>query len=175
LKIGYMLNPHGADHCSSFGGGTSPMGLSDLNKFGILEPVNNEISAKRMSLFKLTHCLAMLDDCLVICLMPNITNDHKLDLIKAVTGWNVGWVELIQICQRVLTTMRLFNLREGFTAADDELPLRYYQPKTDGVLATKDIVDQATMGKARAWYYYYMGWDADGVPTPETLVALDLA
>jgi aldehyde:ferredoxin oxidoreductase len=24
LKIGYMLNPHGADHCSAFGGGTSP-------------------------------------------------------------------------------------------------------------------------------------------------------
>jgi aldehyde:ferredoxin oxidoreductase len=175
LKIGYMLNPHGADHCSSFGGGTSLMGLSDLNKFGILEPVNNDISAKRMSLFQLTHCLSMLNDCLVICLMPNINNDHKLELIKAVTGWNVGWIELIKICRRVLTTMRLFNLREGFTAADDELPLRYYQPKTDGVLATKAIVDQATMGKARNWYYYYMGWDADGVPTPETLAALDMA
>jgi aldehyde:ferredoxin oxidoreductase len=175
LKIGYMLNPHGADHCSAFGGGTSPMGLEDLNKFGILEPVNNDISVKRMSLFKLTHCLAMLNDCLVICLMPNINNDHKLELVRAVTGWNVGWVELLKVCERVLTTMRLFNLREGLTAADDELPLRFYQPKTDGILATKAIVDRATMGKARDWYYYYMGWDTDGVPTPETLAALDLA
>ena len=175
LKIGYMLNPHGADHCSSFGGGTSPMGLDDLNKFGILEPVENSISARRMSLFKLTHCLSMVNDYLVICLMPFINNDHKLELMKAVTGWNTGWVELIQVSERILTLMRLFNNREGFTADDDDLPLRYYQPKTDGVLATKPIVDQPTMSKAKKWYYYYMGWDDKGVPTKEKLVELGLA
>ncbi len=175
LKIGYMLNSHGADHCSSFGGGTSLMGLTDLNKFGILELANNDISARRMSLFKLTHCLAMVNDYLVICLMPFINNDQKLELMKAVTGWNTGWVELLQVAERILTLMRLFNLREEFTAADDELPLRYYQPKTDGVLATKEIVDQATMGKARQWYYYYMGWDDKGVPTPEKLAELEIA
>jgi len=31
--------------------------------------------------------------------------------------------------------MRLFNIREGFTAADDKLPARFFQPKTDGYLA----------------------------------------
>ena len=29
--------------------------------------------------------------------------------------------------------------------------------------------------KARQWYYYYMGWDEKGVPTPEKLVELGLA
>jgi aldehyde:ferredoxin oxidoreductase len=95
--------------------------------------------------------------------------------MKAVTGWNTGWVELLQVSERILTVMRLFNLREGLTAADDELPLRYYQPKTDGVLATKPVVDRATMGKAKKWYYYFMGWDVNGVPTPEKLAELEIA
>jgi aldehyde:ferredoxin oxidoreductase len=174
LKIGYMLNPHGADHCLAFGGGTSPMGLPDLYKFGITAPVKNEITAKRLSLFKLNHCLSMFNDMLVICLMPSINNDQKLELIKAVTGWNTGWVDLLQCAERTFTLMRLFNLREGLTAADDELPGRYYKPKTDGVLATKPVVDRATMKKARDWYYYYMGWDAEGVPTPEKLAELEI-
>ena len=175
LRIGYILNPHGADHCLAFGGGTSPFGLSDLNKFGIITPVKDEISAKRMSLFKLTQCLNMVNDYLVICLMPNINNDQKVELMKAVTGWNTGWVELLQVSERILTVMRLFNLRDGLTAADDELPLRYYQPKTDGVLATKPVVDRATMDKAKKWYYYFMGWDVNGVPTPEKLAELEIA
>jgi aldehyde:ferredoxin oxidoreductase len=175
LRIGYMLNPHGADHCSVFGGGTSSMGLSDLNKFGILEPVKDELSAKRLSLFKLNHLLNMVNDYLVICLMPNISNEQKLELIKAVTGWNTGWIEMLQVSERILTLMRLFNLREGLTAADDELPERYYQPKTDGVLATRPIPDRAAMAEARQWYYYYMGWDTNGVPTPEKLAELGLA
>ncbi len=174
FRIGYMLNPHGADHCSSMGGGTSPMGISNLNQFGILSPVKEDFGPQRMSLFKLNHCLSIFTDCMVLCLMPNISNDQKLELMKAVTGWNTGWVELLQIAERVLTTLRLFNLREGFTAADDELPERYYQRKTDGILSTKDPPDKATMARARQLYYYYMGWDPQGVPTPETLARLGI-
>lgn len=175
LKIGYMLNPHGGDHCSVFGGGTNPMGLNDLNKFGILEPVKDEPNARRLSLFKLNHQLNMVNDYLVICLMPNINTEQKLELVKAVTGWNTSWVELLQVSERILTLMRLFNLREGLTAADDELPERYYQQKTDGALATKAIIDRATTAKARRWYYYYMGWDENGIPTPEKLAELGLS
>jgi aldehyde:ferredoxin oxidoreductase len=172
FRIGYMLNPHGADHCSSMGGGTSLMGLSQLNQFGILTPVKEDFGPQRMSLFKLNHCFSILNDCMVLCLMPNINPDQKVELMKSVTGWNTGWVELLQIAERVLTTMRLFNNREGFTDADDELPDRYYERKTDGVLSTKDPADKVTMARARKLYYYYMGWDAYGIPTPETIARL---
>jgi len=39
-----------------------------------------------------------------------------------------------RIGERVLTTMRLFNLREGLTTADDVLPERFFEPKADGRL-----------------------------------------
>jgi aldehyde:ferredoxin oxidoreductase len=174
FRIGYMLHPQGADHCASIGPGNTPMGLSQLNQFGILEPVKEDFGPKRMSLFKLQQCLSAITDSMVLCLMPSIDAEQKLGLLKAVTGWNTGWVELIRIAERIITTMRLFNMREGFTAADDELPDRYYERKTDGILATRDAPDRATMLRARQLYYFYMGWDSNGVPRPEKLWDLEI-
>jgi aldehyde:ferredoxin oxidoreductase len=127
-----------------------------------------------MWVFKTAHNLSMVNDYLVICLMPNISSDQKVELLKAVTGWNTGWVEMLQIAERIWTVMQQFNLREGFKAENDALPERYFQNKTDGALATKPIVDRETMEKAKKWYYYYMGWDEKGVPTPEKLAELDI-
>jgi aldehyde:ferredoxin oxidoreductase len=33
-------------------------------------------------------------------------------------------------------------------------------------------VDRATMDKARKLYYYYMGWNSNGVPTQEKVEEL---
>ena len=172
FRIGYMLNAHGADHCSSMGGGTRPMGLDQLNQFGILKVVKEDYGPQRMSLFKLNHCISTYIDCMVICIMPMINNDDKVNLMINVTGWNTGWVEMLLVAERVVTMMRLFNNREGFTDKDDELPERYYERKTDGILSTKDPADKATMLRARQLYYYYMGWDEHGRPTPETIARL---
>jgi len=60
-------------------------------------------------------------------------------LVAAVTGWDAGIMEQLRVAERVLTIARLFNIREGFTAADDKLPQRFFQPKTDGVLADKPL------------------------------------
>jgi aldehyde:ferredoxin oxidoreductase len=174
FRLGYMLNPHGADHCSGMGGGTNPGGIGNYSQFGIQAPIKEDFGPRRMSLFKLNHCINMVGDSLVLCLMPNYDFTQKVNLLKAVTGWDTGWVELIQIGERILTLMRLFNIREGFTDADDELPERFYQHKTDGELATKDIPDKAAMLKARQYYYFFMGWDNHGVPRPEKIAELEI-
>jgi aldehyde:ferredoxin oxidoreductase len=174
FSIGYMLHPQGADHCASIAPGNSLMGLSQLNQFGILEPVREDFGPRRMSLFKLQQCFSTITDSMVLCLMPMIDAEQKVNLMKAVTGWNTGWVELIQIAERIINTMRLFNLREGFTAADDTLPDRYHERKTDGILSTKDAPSKETMARARQLYYFYMGWDTNGVPRPEKLAELGI-
>ena len=89
-----------------------------------------------------------------------------MELLKAVTGWDTGMVEILRVAERIVTLMRLFNIREGFTAADDVLPERYFQPKTDGVLANINI-DRKKYEKARQYYYILMGWDSNGIPLPE--------
>jgi aldehyde:ferredoxin oxidoreductase len=174
LAIGYLVNPHGADHSASFGGGTSPMGLDAMHSLGIFRAAEDDYSPYRMSIYKMTHCLGIIKDSMLMCSFVPCSTDRQVELLKAVTGWNTGAVELLRAGQRILTVMRLFNIAQGFTAADDILPERYYQPKTNGALS-KTARTKQEMDDARKYYYYYMGWDEKGIPRPETLAELQIS
>jgi aldehyde:ferredoxin oxidoreductase len=80
----------------------------------------------------------------------------------------------LRVAERILTMARLFNVREGFTADDDRLPRRFFQPKTDGALSDRSL-DPDKMEMAKRYYYTLMGWDAKtGVPLPEKLEELGI-
>jgi aldehyde:ferredoxin oxidoreductase len=138
-----------------------------------LAPAPDDFSAQRLSVFKMSYCLNEIKDCMVMCSFPPSNYERTVELIKAVTGWNTSYVELIKIGERVWNLMRLFNIREGFTSKDDDLPQRFYGPKTDGVLSNK-AVDKAAMDKAKGYYYFFMGWDEKGVPRTEKLAELGI-
>jgi len=90
--------------------------------------------------------------------------------MKAATGWEVTPDELLEAGERLITIKRLYNLERGITAADDILPPRLMQPKPDGA-AEGVVPDVAGMVKQ---IYEWRGWDARGVPKPETLERLGL-
>ena len=46
-------------------------------------------------------------------------------LLAAVTGWDVDGEELRRTARRIVLAKRLFNLREGWTPAEDWLPGRF--------------------------------------------------
>ena len=95
---------------------------------------------------------------------------QSLDILNAVTGWGATPEEMVTQAHRGLTLARLFNLREGFTRADDALPPRFSDalPKHQGLTATQ-------LGAIVTEYYEEQGWDRDtGVPTAETLRTLEI-
>ena len=49
---------------------------------------------------------------------------------------------------------------EGFTARDDTLPDRFFQPMEGGTLKGKKI-DREQFSKALETYYEMMGWDSE--------------
>ena len=54
------------------------------------------------------------------------------------------------------------------------MPQRFYEPKTDGVLADKPL-DPAKMEAAKRYYYSIMGWDeTTGKPKEEKLKELGI-
>ena len=70
--------------------------------------------------------------------------------------------------------MRVYNLREGLTAADDRLPDRFHdEPIRQGVW-TGQTIDRGAFQSAIRTYYRMMGWDDDGRPTIEALLASHL-
>ncbi|HJX13614.1 MAG TPA: aldehyde ferredoxin oxidoreductase family protein [Dehalococcoidales bacterium] len=174
LGLGFMVTPAGADHCCNIMDAfyaQEPM-LKPVHPMGILDPVAlMDIGPHKVELFKLSQSKAIIDDSLATCVFLGYSYQLAADTLAAVTGWDTGPAELVKIAERILTVFRLFNLREGFTAADDVMPKRFFQPKTDGVLADMKL-DPAAFDKARRFYYALMGWDPEGVPLPEKVESL---
>ena len=81
--------------------------------------------------------------------------------------------ELMTIGSRIWNLGRLLNLREGFTREHDRLPAILDMPHPDGTAAGK-TVSAAEFRTALDEYYRLRGWDAEGVPTEETLAKLSL-
>jgi len=94
------------------------------------------------------------------------------ELIAGVTGWDFGWVEGLKTARRILTLRQAFNVREGITPDQIDLPKRLgEEPLTTGPAANVKIDFQSL----KKGYYAAMGWDIKtGKPFPQTLVELGL-
>ena len=83
--------------------------------------------------------------------------------------WDIDEEEMITIARRGHTLARLFNVRHGFTRADDVLPPRFEEdlPKNEGL-------SPEAQDKLVTEYYELQGWDEAGVPTAEGMAALGI-
>jgi len=178
LGLGYAVNPHGADHCANLHDPMLAQPGPTLDRFkslGILEPLPaDDLGPRKVYTFRYIHQFRIIQDSLVLCQFLPYDPEQVVDILSAVTEWNTGTVELMRIAERTLTMARLFNIREGLSAADDKLPNRFFQPKRNGVLSTK-FYDPEQLEKAKSYYYTLMGWDAKtGIPTPEKVQELGI-
>lgn len=100
--------------------------------------------------------------------------DDVLLSVNAATGWNMTIQDLLDIGERATNMARIFNMREGFTRADDTLPERLFGGLENGKLAgiplPKDDFEEALSN-----LYEMKGWDREsGLPREERLQSLSL-
>lgn len=89
--------------------------------------------------------------------------------ISFVTGVRYDRRAFLRTGERVFNLERLFNIREGFTSKDDNLPLRFIgEPMREGPTAGKVI----PITKMLLKYYRLRGWNEVGIPTIQHLVKL---
>jgi aldehyde:ferredoxin oxidoreductase len=69
--------------------------------------------------------------------------------------------------ERIWNLERLYNVREGFSKADDTLPERFFDESVNG-----RVIDREEFLNTLAEYYRMRGWDENGVPTESTLKRL---
>jgi aldehyde:ferredoxin oxidoreductase len=86
-----------------------------------------------------------------------------------ITGQAFTSGHLQEIGERIFNLERMYNLREGLTGADDTLPHRILHESTFKHLASGHPLDQLLPR-----YYRIRGWDAQGVPTKQTLERLQV-
>ncbi|MCI0518658.1 MAG: aldehyde ferredoxin oxidoreductase family protein [Chloroflexi bacterium] len=116
---------------------------------------------------------AALVDSLVVCRFTNIavSAEYFARLLTAVTGTRFTGDDLMRVGERVWNMEKLYNLREGFTRADDTLPERMLTvPVAEGPSAGHT----ARLERMLDEYYRFRGWDAAGKPVSRKLTELNL-
>ena len=182
VGMGYAVSATGPDHMEyphdPFW--ATEAGISLLRPLGIFEPVDVfDLGPQKIRIFVYLQQYWNLLNSLGVCMFtakpfgPQTLNGI-VDYVKAVTGWETSLFDLLKVGERHANMARIFNLREGFTARDDTLPDRFFQPMEGGTLKGKKI-DREQFSKALETYYEMMGWDSEtGVPKRGKLAELDL-
>lgn len=108
-----------------------------------------------------------------LCLFTTAAWDtgEYLKLLNAATGNNWSEEQVLTMGERIWNLERLFNLKAGFTKADDTLPPRMLKDPAPSGVAVGRV---AELDKMLPEYYALRGWTEEGVPSAETLNKLSL-
>jgi len=182
VALGYAVSPSGADHMQA---AHDPVFLKPskfMEMMGISKGVETrDFGPEKVRAFVYAHFWWGLLDCLGACkfvFTPHnagvLDPQQLVELVNASTGWQTTLWGLMKASERALNLARAYNVREGFTAADDTLPERLYEELQFGPLKGARI-DREPFQKALEMYYEMMGWNPEtGAPTAAKLTELDL-
>jgi aldehyde:ferredoxin oxidoreductase len=103
-----------------------------------------------------------------------ISAQSYASMLQAATGRSVDAGFFGLLGERIWNQTRLFNLREGLTAAQDRLPRRIVAEPLPGGPHKGRRIGEADMAFMLKDYYRQRGWDEKGRPTREKRSALGL-
>ncbi|NPV86983.1 MAG: aldehyde ferredoxin oxidoreductase family protein [Anaerolineae bacterium] len=101
-----------------------------------------------------------------------LTNQPNTEVLLAITGYDFA-PRLVEIGERIINLERMILKREGVDRRLDTLPPRMREPVPNGP-AAGHAVTQEILDAMLDEYYQLRGWDANGLPTAETLKKFDL-
>ena len=166
MALGLAVNARGADHNRS--------GAYEADLSGELDRLHGGDAHVAAAIG--TEDRAAVMDSMILCkFLRGVFTDPLAEwasLLRPVTGWDVDAEELAATAQRIVLAKRVFNIREGATAADDRLPARMLDtPVSLGsgrVAALSAEGLQAMVDR----YYRVRGLDAQGRPDPADMQGL---
>jgi aldehyde:ferredoxin oxidoreductase len=95
-------------------------------------------------------------------------------LINATTGWHFTEKDIDLIGERAHTIKKAFNIREGWTRADDHLPYRWHhEPLKEGA-SKESVVTEEELEFLKDCYYKAKGWTDQGLIPKQKLIDLGM-
>jgi aldehyde:ferredoxin oxidoreductase len=175
--LGYVTANRGGDHMTGYVQGPTfidiPFLLVEDSSIGnpfVADPEETPV------LVNLENALTVMDavgGCKFMGIL--LTAGDIAGLIAAATGWDFDEAEFRRCGERIYNLNRACCVREGITAALDELPGRLIEEPLPAGPAAGMIIDRDTLAMMKDAYYWVRGWDPDsGIPNPEKLHELDL-
>ena len=111
---------------------------------------------------------------LVLCDFAPLEPSCMLELLNKATGFNFTFEDYFRIGERIWNLTRLFNVREGVTGKDDNLPTRFMREPLPEGAPKGQVITKKMFDKMLEEYYVLRGWDKNGIPREEKLRELDL-
>jgi len=106
--------------------------------------------------------------------LAGVCQQNTASLVNALSGSDYSAEDVSTCGERVNNVARIYNIREGFTRADDKLPERLMtEPLKDGG-AKGSYIPQNELDFMLDEYYEERGWTREGVPTKEKLISLGM-
>jgi aldehyde:ferredoxin oxidoreductase len=165
--LGFAVGTRGADHNRS---GAYEIDFSERADRHRLTPEAARLAVE-------TENKAALMDSLILCkFLRGVFTDFYADateMLRLVTGWDVTAAELQTTAERIVAAKKLFNIRAGWTPAEDALPPRMLDRPLDDDPAAQLTAEQ--LAAAIASYNAARGWTLEGYVPPSRLAALALA
>lgn len=186
LGLIYAVNPFGADHQSSehdpmYEEETEELYLTRLAEIDLKDPPPpGSLGPEKVRFAAYTHIFYSLLDTLELCQFvwgPAWTlygPSDIVNMVNAITGWNVSLYELMKVGERRLNMLRVFNAREGFSRAEDKLPEKFFKPLTGSGPTSGIALNKKEFEDTLDLYYALNGWTQDGIPTRAKLVELGI-
>jgi aldehyde:ferredoxin oxidoreductase len=150
MALGFAVGARGADH----------------NRSGAYEvDFSDKVDRRRVTLDGVRHAIdtedkAAVMDSMILCkFLRGVFEDfygESAVMLSAVTGWDVSGDELRETARRVVAAKRQFNLRAGWTPAEDTLPERFLEtplPNDPEASLSRERLDALV-----AEYHRQRGW-----------------
>ncbi|MBA3708581.1 MAG: aldehyde:ferredoxin oxidoreductase, partial [Planctomycetes bacterium] len=162
MALGFAVGTRGADHNRS--------GAYELDFSETVDRLKGSPEGARLATEP--EDKAALMDSLILCkFLRGVFSDfygEAAAMLKAVAGWDVTADELRATAARIVALKKAFNIREGWTPADDTLPKRFLsEGLPDGAAKGAVIPRERLQAMVRA-YNLARGWTEDGW-LPETV------
>jgi aldehyde:ferredoxin oxidoreductase len=155
MALGLAVGSRGADHNRS--------GAYEVDFSARADRLRGSPAAARLAVD--TEDRAALLDALILCkFLRGVFTDlfaEGADLLARVTGWDVTADELRTTARHIVTARKLYNVREGWTAAEDTLPKRFLAEELPGAAAGVGLPPERLREMIRA-YYAARDWDEQG-------------
>jgi aldehyde:ferredoxin oxidoreductase len=154
MALGFAVGSRGADHNRS---GAYEVDFSDAVD-------RRNVGVEGVPLAIETEDKAALMDSLILCkFLRGVFSDffaESAEMLRLVTGWDVSADELRATAARIVTAKKQFNIRAGWTPAEDTLPERLLREALpEDARAQLSSERLATLVEA---YNRARGWTAEG-------------
>lgn len=168
MALGFAVGTRGADH-----------NRSGAYQVDFSEAVDRmHVGTDAIPLAIQTENEAAVMDSLILCkFLRGVFADkfaEMAEMLELVTGWDVTANELQHTAERIVTAKKWYNVKQGWTPAEDTLPKRFLSEELTGGASQGARLSLEHLNTLIKAYNLARGWNAAGYPPDEMVTALGI-